>query len=280
METSLFEEITRAFRRGDARAADTALVWTLNRVSGLLAEGNRQRLTQLWKDLAGVHYDSERLDLTPELREHRGYLAALVDVTKAVRDLSDDLEAIEKVKKCIHGAKILAIIAKEGTIQHGELAERLNISAPSLTQAMRAIAESKTITATVHGKFKYYSLTPLGALVARKLGGEGTLAESIARMNRAVDSRLPEARAGLTDFFVLNAEGIVRTCGVQVKTSMYPSAAIRITPDPGSSRFDHIVSGGDSPSGGSPDVTGEEPADALPGLDMHQLARRRLREIQ
>jgi hypothetical protein len=192
----LCEDISEAFRAGNAKALSDLLVFAVNRAADRMAEANRQRLTELWRDFAAVHYATERLELTPELREHRGYLAALVDVTKAVRDLSDDLEAIEKVKKCVHGPGILAIIAREGTIQHGELAERLGISAPSLTQAIRAIAESRTITATVHGKFKYYSLTPLGGLVAKRLEPVSRLPEALANMRAALGRRPVPPSAG------------------------------------------------------------------------------------
>jgi len=186
MAKALHEDIEQAFRSADPHAARDALAWAANRAAELMAEANRQKLTDFWKKLAAVHHQTERLDLTPELREQRGYLYALVQLSRAVRDQSDDLEAIRQVKSHVRGPAILRLLRKAGTMSHGELADALNIKPPTLTQAIRALAESRTITATVHGKFKYYSLTPLGHLVARKTGEAGALADVQAQITTAL----------------------------------------------------------------------------------------------
>lgn len=177
MAKALHEEIAQAFRSADAEAVRDALASAANRAATLMAEANRHKLTEFWKQLAAVHHRMERLDLSPQLREKRGYLHALVQLARAVRDESDDLAALLEVRSCTHGPRILSELKKQGTIRHGELADTLGISAPSLTQAMKALEGSGTITATVHGKFKYYSLTPVGHLLARERGPEGSLAK-------------------------------------------------------------------------------------------------------
>ena len=186
MAPTLSQAVLDAFRSGDRGAVREALGRVVNRAARLMTEAHRQRLTEFWKTLSAAHYDAEGLDLAPDLREQRGYLEAVVHLAKAVRDQSDDVEAIQQVKKCVHGPPILAALKLEGTIRHGELAERLGISAPSLTQAIRGLADSRAITSTVHGKFKYYSLTPLGRLVATKLEKSVSLEESVAAMRRSV----------------------------------------------------------------------------------------------
>jgi hypothetical protein len=169
MAQTLAGKILDAFRAGDLDATKDALAWAIDRAADRMAEGNRGRLSDFWDSLAAVHYKVEALPLSEELREQRGYLEAIVHLTHAVRDRSDDLEAIQKVRSCAQGPAILGRIREEGTIRHGALAQGLGISAPSLTQAIGALAESRTVTATVHGKFKYYSLTPVGRLVAARL---------------------------------------------------------------------------------------------------------------
>lgn len=194
MARALHEDIARAFRSADPDAARDALAWAANRAAELMAEANRQKLTDFWKKLAAVHHQTQRLDLTPELREQRGYLHALVQLCRAVRDQSDDLEAIQQVKSNAHGPKILRLLRKAGTMSHGELADALDIRPPTLTQAIRALADSRTITATVHGKFKYYSLTPLGTLVARRLETDMTLQDWVATMASLINAGAsPEA---------------------------------------------------------------------------------------
>ena len=180
MPSTLSRDVLGAFRSGDREAVRDALAPVVNRAARLIAEANRQRLTEFWRTLSALHYEAQPLDLAPDLREQRGYLEAIVQLAKAVRDQADDLEAIQRVKKCVHGPSIIAALKEEGTIRHGKLAERLGISPPSLTQAIKALADSKTITSTVHGKFKYYSLTPLGRVVAAKLEKSVPLEESIA----------------------------------------------------------------------------------------------------
>jgi len=195
MATTLSDDALQAFRSGDRNLAQDALGHVVNRAARLMAEANRQRLTEFWKDLAAAHYEAEGMELAPELREERGYLEAVVHLTKAVRDLSDDLEAIEKVKKCVHGPAILAALKDEGTVRHGELADRLGISAPSLTQAMRALADSRTVTSTVHGKFKYFSLTSLGSVVAERLkNGPSAGPPCIGHLPENGASRMPIER--------------------------------------------------------------------------------------
>ena len=104
------------------------------------------------------------------------------------------------VKSCTHGPRILAELGRDGTIRHGDLADRLGISAPSLTQAIRALAGSGTLTSTVHGKFKYYSLTPLGRVVAGKSRQGGELSSAVEGMKAALRwltaCRLQEATKG------------------------------------------------------------------------------------
>lgn len=192
MATTLFEDISQAFRSADPEAESDALAWAANRAADLMAEANRQKLTELWKGLAAVHHEAQRADLTPELREQRGYLAAIVHLSRAVRDQCDDLLAIQGVKSHARGPAIVSLIKKEGTIRHGELAKRLGIKPPSLTQAMHALADSRTITATMHGKFKYYSLTPIGMIVAKTLDERRSLRERVTSMKAVVGALLEE----------------------------------------------------------------------------------------
>jgi DNA-binding HxlR family transcriptional regulator len=191
MANTLTHDLLSAFRSADPEAVRDELAHVVNRAARLIARANRQELAEFWKTLSAVHYEAESLELPPELREQRGYLEAIVHLAKAVRDQSDDVEAIQKVKKCVHGPSIVAALRKEGTIRHGELAKRLGISASSLTQAMQTLADSQAITSTVHGKFKYYSLTPMGRLVAGKLE-EGVSVRRSRRGARSVRSKVKQ----------------------------------------------------------------------------------------
>jgi len=190
MPSRLVEDVLEAFRTQGARQARDALGQVVNRAARVIAEGNRRRLTELWKELARAHYEVQALDLNPELREKRGYLEAIVHLTRAVRDLSNDVEATEKVKSCAHGPRILNILRQEGTLRHGDLAQRLRISPSTLTQTMRRLLDSGTVTSTVHGKFKYYSLTPLGrsvtASLARARSLEDVLGDFFTKYVRAL----------------------------------------------------------------------------------------------
>ncbi|MBM4031199.1 MAG: helix-turn-helix transcriptional regulator [Planctomycetes bacterium] len=179
MKSTLFADIADAFRKRDEPAVSDLLATAVNRAARLIGEGNRESLTGFWRDVARLHYAIDAEELPAGLRERRGYLEAIVHLAKAVRDESDDPEAIQGVKKSIHGPAILDNLRRDGPLGHGELAQRLGISPPRLTAVIRSLDKSRTIAGTVHGKFKYYSLTPTGHVVARRLGQPGPLREGI-----------------------------------------------------------------------------------------------------
>ena len=160
--------LSQAFGQGDIKEIRGALVRTINCFADLAIAGDRERLTALWKDIAQIHYELPE-DLTAEIREQKGYLEALVHSTKAIRDQCENPEVMNKVRVCEYGSRILNIISQEGSVSHEELTKILEINSDLLTEELRMLSNSNTVSGTLHGKVKHYSLTQDGAVAIRYL---------------------------------------------------------------------------------------------------------------
>ena len=83
MTSPIAEGLPEAFRSNDLEAAKKLLAGAAGQVAALTAAGEREPLALLADRLAAVHSEAEGLELSAELCEQRGFLAALVHVAKA-----------------------------------------------------------------------------------------------------------------------------------------------------------------------------------------------------
>lgn len=68
-----------------------------------------------------------------------------------------------------HLADIVKVLEKEGSLSHSDLAQKLMMKQPTLSEAMKKILMENVITTTTSGKYKVYSLTDQGRHYAQYL---------------------------------------------------------------------------------------------------------------
>jgi len=202
MPTTLFDQLTDAFRAKDPQTSRGLLERAAKQSADAMASGDQQRLTEFCGSLALVHLDTDGFELTPELRELRGYLAALVQLTRAALDHDGDPEPARKIEAVDYRPAILSCVKREGAARHDAIAEALGISPRALEQPIRSLLSTRTITATMIEDARCYVLTPLGFVVARRLeeraGGQQEPPAEAPSPERPVlfePEALPQARA-------------------------------------------------------------------------------------
>jgi len=140
--------------RGELVRANAILI-------GAIHSKSRQEVSQLFDDLATAQYDLIE-NTPPEQKQNQGYLDALVDSAEGFKSRLEDPEITTKVQVIEYGPQILKIIKDKGTISHGDLSEISEVDSEQITDQLKQLNPLGLITATMHGKFKYYSLTPQG----------------------------------------------------------------------------------------------------------------------
>ncbi|MFW6162306.1 MAG: hypothetical protein ACODAJ_06010, partial [Planctomycetota bacterium] len=169
MPATLFAQLTQAFRAKDTRSARGLLERAAKQSADVIAAGDHERLQGFCGALALVHIDTEGFELSPELRDLRAYLAALVQLTRAALDRGEDLQALRQVQPSDYRPAILACIKKQGAPSRRQIAEAMGVSPRAIEHPLRSLLSAKTITATTTGDPQCYALTPLGFVVARRL---------------------------------------------------------------------------------------------------------------
>ena len=118
MPATLFDQLTAAFRSQETRTTRGLLERAAKQSADVIASGDHARLTVFCAGLALVHIDTESFELTPELLELRGYLAALVQLTRAALERADDLDVVRQVRPVDYRPALLSAIKKEGAARH------------------------------------------------------------------------------------------------------------------------------------------------------------------
>lgn len=97
--TTLYTDTETAFRDGDGKVIDDCLAALVNRLAQLVVEADRDKLTEFWRALSGVHYRATAGGIRAEQAGNAGYLEALYHVAKAVRDTLDTKAKGEPIPK-------------------------------------------------------------------------------------------------------------------------------------------------------------------------------------
>ena len=117
MPKTLFAQLTEAIRAKDPQATRGLLERAAKQSADVLAAGDRQQLSEFCGSLALVALDTEGFALSAELRELRGYLSALVQLTRAALDRSAGLVSNMHIQRQHHRADVATDAAKSTRLE-------------------------------------------------------------------------------------------------------------------------------------------------------------------
>lgn len=109
---------------------------------------------------------SEALDIYNDKKAMNSYFFGII---KTVIELSGKINRekclmrdVNKIERTEYGKNILHLLYEVKTINHGTLAQKMNISTHSLTNFMKRMEDTNLWSKSKYGKYTNYDITPIG----------------------------------------------------------------------------------------------------------------------
>jgi len=105
---------------------------------------------------------------------HLSTLLDLISLLDSTLELEFDERLIPVVDKYKHASSIISILYDRPLLTHGELAQALNLSKSTLSNALNRMKDCRLVFTDKHGREKYYTLSASGKKVHNHLNLLGT----------------------------------------------------------------------------------------------------------
>lgn len=134
-----------------------------------LIEANGREMGMLFQECKSMRYSAQGYLEESEIAENEketlvqvGYECALMDIMQMYLERLDTQNAIQQISTKYRD-KVLSVLAKRGTMLHGDLASAIEVSASGLNAVIKRMNATpvKLINVEEVSKYKLYSITPI-----------------------------------------------------------------------------------------------------------------------
>lgn len=115
-------------------------------------------------DYEKLIYSIQEIDLNPDNEFERGYLKCLADILTAKDIFDADTKIFSDISKRQNSAELVSLLAKNNSLGHQELADKLELLPSGLSNLLKSLSETRIIDEWKVGRNKTYSLTKKGFL--------------------------------------------------------------------------------------------------------------------